>query len=345
MRRRNLPALLLAVAIPVVVAIVATPLSSGLEAENVCVTEIGGVVEGFPGGLATGEDGALWFSEQIDDRIGFYNPDTDESGAVDLPPGTAPHFVTSGPDGNIWFTGLGGFVGTYDLGRREVTLLSEGISRASVPHAIVSGPDGNLYFTQQEEGRLGRVDPDTQEIERFGRGLPPVNRMHGITVDPDGEHLWVALQNADALARFNIARERFDELVPFSEESGPHDVRVGPDGERLYVTLQYASKVGEYDLDSGDVREYETPLPPPGTTDLEIGPKLIDIIPSSKGGAMLISTFAADRLYRFDTESKRITEVTCGITPNSGVLELAVGPDERIWFTEPLGRRLGRVNE
>jgi streptogramin lyase len=315
-------------------------------AKAACVQETQ-PLRGYPGGLATGPDGKLWFSEQLNDRVGSFDPTTGKVTEIQLPKGTLPHYVAAAPDGNIWFSSLPDKMGMVDPKTGKVTILTAGISPASVPHAIAAAPDGSaLYFTEQEGGRLGRIDLRTHKITEISAGLPPVSRPHGIAVDPDQRHLWVALQAAGAIARFDLQTQRFDKLVHFDAESGPHDLHIGPDGHTLYVTLQLASKIGTYDLSTGAVHEYATPLPPPTVTDLEPGAKLVDVIPSARGDhAVWITTFAADRLLRFDTESKQITQVTCGIGAGHGTLEIKLGPDGDLWFTEPLGRRLARLNE
>lgn len=310
-----------------------------------CVTEFSGPTGG-PGGLATGPDGKLWFSEQLDDRVGSFDPATHELNEIAVPEGTQPHFVARGPDGGIWFSGLGNVLGRVDPKTGRAEIFREGITPGSVPHAVAPSPDGkSVYFTEQEGGRLARFDIKTHEIVEFDKGLPPHSRPHGIAVDPDGEHLWVALQAADKIARFDRATGSFDLLVDFPTGSGPHDIRFGPDGHTLFVTLQGASELATYDPETGEKHEYAVPLPPPTVGDLVPAPKLVDVIPSPTDKAVWVTTFMGDRLFRFDTGSRRLTQITCGITPGSGVLEITLGPDGRLWFTEPLGQRLARLRE
>ena len=308
---------------------------------GVCTTEMSYGITGRPGSLALGPDRAWWFTQQVDDQIGRLDPRTGESIEIDVPPGTQPHYVRSGPDGGVWFTGLGETVGRIDPRTRRIELFRRGISDGAQLHVILVGPDGNLWFSEQIGGRLARMDIDTKEVTEFSAGLPKGNRMHGIAVTPDG-NLWVALQGSDRLARFNLQTERFDRFVRFSRGSGPHDIVVAPGG-LIYSSNQGNSTIGEYDLDTGRVREYETSLEPPTTKDLDPGEKLAHLV-VGPDRALWIATFTANRLLRFDLEGKEIEEVGCGISPGSGTLGVAVGPDKRIWFTEPLGRRIGRLD-
>ncbi|MBD0329781.1 MAG: beta-propeller fold lactonase family protein [Thermoleophilia bacterium] len=310
-----------------------------------CVREFG-PLPGLPGGLTAGKDGRLWFSEQLQDRIGSYDPRTRRVREIPVPGGTSPHFMATGPDGTIWFSGLGDRLGRVDPATGEVELIAAGISPGSMPHAVAPAPDGrHVYFTQQEGGSLGRFEVASRRVVELSAALPPVSRPHGLALDPGKRHLWVALQGADRLARFDLARQRFDRFVRFSAGSGPHDVRVGPDGRTLYVTLQQGSRLGEYDPRTGAKREYPAPLPRPSVTDLEPGAKLVDVIASPTERAVWITTFMAGALLRFDVDTKRFAWLRCGITPGSATLEVANGPDGRIWFTEPIGARLARLDE
>jgi hypothetical protein len=74
-----------------------------------------------------------------------------------LPAGEQPNGITAGPDGNLWFTDLGG----NGIGRISpagaVTELAPP-SAFSRPIAIAVGPDGNLWFTETYAGTpIGRL--------------------------------------------------------------------------------------------------------------------------------------------------------------------------------------------
>jgi virginiamycin B lyase len=67
-----------------------------------------------------------------------------------------PYGITSGPDGNLWFTEANG----NKIGR----LTSQGIitefaipTQNSEPYGITSGPDGNLWFTEIKSNKIGSI--------------------------------------------------------------------------------------------------------------------------------------------------------------------------------------------
>jgi streptogramin lyase len=86
----------------------------------------------------------------------------------------------------------------------------------------------------------------------------------------------------------------------------------------------------------GELREF--PLP--------AGPTLIprDPLRITKGpdGNMWFTEPYVDRIGRI-TPSGTLTEFSAGITPGSGVSDIAAGPDGNLWFTEEAGNRIGRI--
>src|SRR5947209_2720039 len=81
------------------------------------------------------------------------------------PPAEAkPHAREVGPAGNVWFTGLGGVIGRFDVTTHAITLFSAGLSPGADPHEIITGPDGNLYFPEESGNRIGKFDMKTFQI-------------------------------------------------------------------------------------------------------------------------------------------------------------------------------------
>ena len=70
-----------------------------------------------------------------------------------LPQHGVPNDITTGPDGNVWFTdGLG------QIGRITPSgTITEFPVPGSGPEGITTGPDGNLWFTEQHASKIGRI--------------------------------------------------------------------------------------------------------------------------------------------------------------------------------------------
>ena len=110
-----------------------------------------------------------------------------------MPAGTdSPNSITSGPDGNLWFTeGPGNAIGRITT--------SGVITEFPLPDTtrvfdITAGPDGNLWFPEFDNNKIGRITP-AGEITEFP--IPTADSgAYGITQGPDGNLWFTEFRNA-----------------------------------------------------------------------------------------------------------------------------------------------------
>ena len=190
-----------------------------------------------PGGIASGPDGNIWFTEFIrnaivrltpagvftfftiptqsanpqgitrgpDNALWFAEQNANKIGRIDTIGNIvefggltgSPSRITLGPDGNMWFTEL------FDSKIGSITvngLVSEfQVTVQSQPSDIVAGPDGNLWFTEFNTEFLSQITPAGVVTDVVkARGGP-----FGIGRAPDGA-LWVALSSGGKLGRFSL---------------------------------------------------------------------------------------------------------------------------------------------
>ncbi len=102
-----------------------------------------------------------------------------------LPTASRPQGITSGSDGNLWFTEAGankvGNIAPAGTGLTEYAFPA-----GSAPTSIVQGPDGNFWFTENGRDKIGVITP-TGTITEYplAAGSGPLS----ITNGPDGK-LW-----------------------------------------------------------------------------------------------------------------------------------------------------------
>ncbi len=150
--------------------------------------------------IATGSDGALWFTNDNVADYSIQRMTTDGTvTSYALPTGTGalmePLDITAGPDGALWFTAVGG--GNLGLGGIGRISTSGVITEYPLPQAlglggpedITAGPDGALWFTIGDGGQyaIGRITT-TGAISTYSfttlTGNP--TELRGITTGPDG---------------------------------------------------------------------------------------------------------------------------------------------------------------
>jgi len=152
----------------------------------------------------------------------------------DLGAGTRPEALVNGPDGNLWFAGIGfdGKEFTDVLGkvtpRGEATEYTINRHPANLGLSdIVSGPDGNLWFTVGGRPRVGKVTVDGQ-ITEFTLPNLQASPM-SMTVGPDG-NLWFTEFQGGSVGRITPSGE----ITEFPLQEAGH-IAAGPDGA-LWVT-------------------------------------------------------------------------------------------------------------
>ena len=251
-------------------------------------------------GITAGPDGNLWFTDLHADFIGRITP----SGHISefhvpndtvLEPwksqgfGQAPDNITTGPDGNLWFTEFatdrvvqilpnGKFGKDYMLPRHPGLPAND--PDASAPDWITTGADGNLWFTESRFGggplvgnRVTRLTPDGVFTEF---PIPTVDsRPHGIAVGTDGR-LWFTEEAANSIGAITTSGQITEFAVP-TAGSFPEQITQGPDGAMWFTEgAGSAPGLGRIDV-TGVVSEFTSPTPPStpqgiGAVGIALGP-------------------------------------------------------------------------
>jgi virginiamycin B lyase len=117
---------------------------------------------------AVGPDGALWFTEQMANKLGRLDPATGAFKEYPLVEGknSGPHGLVADKEGNIWFTAnFGGYIGKLDPRTGKVTQYKMPDESVDDPHTAAFDAHGILWFTAQGGNAVGRLDPRTGKIE------------------------------------------------------------------------------------------------------------------------------------------------------------------------------------
>ena len=275
-----------------------------------------------------------------------------------------PYSITSGPDGNLYFTESDG----DKIGRITPTGKIHEFDLPhpdSEPYGITLGPDGNLWFTERFGNRIGRMTtshefteyvvptPDAQpwditalpdgtfwfteeNVDQLGvldqQGviteypLTPGVFPTSIATGPDG-NVWFTEEIGNAIGRLNPADPSKIKLftVP-TEQSLPWDISPGPDG-KLWFTELAGRNIGRITT-RGHIREF----PVPG----ELG--IAGITAASDG-----------RMWFTENDTSKVGSITLRghvrkiYDTGSYPFGISGGPDGNVWFCVGLGNAIGRV--
>ena len=231
--------------------------------------------------------------------------------------------ITSGPDGNLWFTETDG----NNIGRiTTVGAITEFLIPTvnSQPGGITSNPDGNLWFTE-ENGKIGQITT-TGAITEFP--IPTVGSdPFGITSGPDG-NLWFTERAGNNIGRITSGGIITEFTLP-TAGSGPYAITSGPDGN-LWFTEQNGNNIGRITI-GGIITEFPIPTAGSDPSGITSGPD----------GNLWFTEGNRNKIGRI-TSGGIITEFPIP-TAGSGPVGITVGPDGNLWFTEASGNNIGRI--
>jgi virginiamycin B lyase len=197
-----------------------------------------------PGGITTGPDDALWFTDPGLNNIGRMTTAGVVSAYYPLPtPNSRPEAIVKGPDDALWFTEIAG----NNIGR----ITTAGViteypvpTPVSYPAGITAGPDGALWFTEasQRVNKIGRITTAGLITEYQ---VPSINgetpEPYGITAGPDGA-LWFADQYSGKIGRITTAGA----VTQYGENNGALEIAAGPDGALWFTENVYGPPFIEF---------------------------------------------------------------------------------------------------
>jgi streptogramin lyase len=246
-----------------------------------------------------------------------------------LTPGVQLWGITSGPDGNTWFTEENNnAVGRVTPGA-VITEFTAGFPTGS-PRGMVTGPDGNLWVAQA--GGDGGIAQVTKAGDVVEFPVPTAGDPNDIAVGPDG-NLWYVDPVANVIGRITPEGSITEFTDGLSDGAEPTSIVKGSDN-RLWFTEQATGKIGAI-TSAGVITEYSSNLSGSDEpADIAAGPdgKLWFTLTADPGGIGRIST------------TGDVMKFSAGMTMNSKPLGIAAGPDGALWFAESAAPgRIGRI--
>lgn len=205
------------------------------------------------------DDGTVWFSEQATNKLGKWDPKTQEiteyqdkivPGEEGLRKGGSKHTVRVGADLTVWASGTP--FSSFDPQTKRFT------EYPVVPntYGIDIDKDQNVWFDGFTlDGKLFKVDAKTHKIS--GYQPPTAGLPRRIQAAPDGM-IWFAEHHAGKIARFDPKTETFKEYTLPGPEATPYALGIDKDNY-VWYSSEYMDVVGRLDPKTGQVIEYPFP--------------------------------------------------------------------------------------
>jgi streptogramin lyase len=320
------------------------------------------------GQITAGPDGNLWFinpQNELESQVGKI---TTKGVITFYTLGDLPLGITSGPDGNLWLTELTHVAKVTTAGvETEYALKNGGYT------GIVTGPDGNIWFSETTPG-FGMVVPSTGVVTEYASLFPSFEFAPSIVSGPDG-NLWFTGSFGDNIGRMTTAASVTGNFALTTGAVSGFDT-AGPDGN-LWFTMSYpANGVGKM-TPEGVVTTYPLLTADAQPTGITAGPdgnlwfletnvdKIAKITPSGEiteyeanGYAWFGIITGPDGnlwfpyIYARSCACSAIGRITTSgtisvfptTTPSSTPMDVAVGSDGNIWFTENALSKIGKMS-
>jgi virginiamycin B lyase len=173
----------------------------------------------YPHTLRIDRKGMVWFTIQVSNQFGRYNPKTQAMTVIELPTDMArkderspvPYGVDVSPiDGSIWYTKLW----ANKIGRLDPKTLTvkEWVPPVIGPRRARFDATGGLWIPGFGDGKIARLDTKTMKYDIYT--IPTladdeVEAPYALAVDPKTQDVWITANMSDRMFRFEPKTKRF----------------------------------------------------------------------------------------------------------------------------------------
>lgn len=280
-----------------------------------------------------------------------------------------PDGITTGPDGNLWYT-------TWE-GEKFGTVTPTGIvHETTLPkyHSardIIAGTEGNLWFDEPNPSAIDKLTPSGKITEY---PVPWHGVLWHLTQGPEGD-LWFTRSENGTIGKMTPTGEITEYTLsppPGDPHAEPDAIAAGPDGN-IWITDWGNNKYAAIwrVTPSGTMTKFTIPNPA-GASSITAGPdgnmwfteeglnKIGKITPvgtiteyplPSGSNPMQIVAGADHELWFTDYGSDKIGKMTTGGTKveyslpsGSDPYGIAAGPDGKVWYTTYSTSKIGTLN-
>lgn len=224
-----------------------------------------------PHSMALGHDGKYYVTNTATNSIGVFNPMTNEwEPSHKIAGARYPHTIRVDAKGIAWFTNSASDnVGRLDPVTGESTIIHLpsarplGGSRGTWTYGIDINPiDGSVWYSRLFADKIGRIDPDTLEVQQYDSPMHGPRRMQ---FDKAGT-LWVAGFAEGELARITPKEGGFDAMVyrmpEFAEgfRPAPYALGVHPETQEIWINGTVTDHMYRFIPSEERFVAYPTPL-------------------------------------------------------------------------------------
>lgn len=185
----------------------------------------------LPGDVYVRADGVVWYAALAADRLVRFDPGSGDLREVETPATPFGPLMFDETPWGVYLTAT--YADTFAAFDPETGELTVGKGRVVSPVGLAD--DGtSLWIAEMGGSSIARVDPTTNEVQRFPTSPPhnfPISGPAGILVAGDGS-VWFAEHFADRIARLDPETRTLHEYeIPSGPYANAQHVAEAPDGK------------------------------------------------------------------------------------------------------------------
>ena len=207
----------------------------------------------YPHTLRFDQRGRIWYTMAISNHVGLLDPATGEQKTIRLPTTSFRQALAlrAIPIG-LWLSRF------FDLSSLATGEGGGTTTRMPVPYGIDVAPNGDVWFSQLNEHRIGRIDPDSLEVEMVET---PFSAPRRLRFDSRGR-LWIPGFSSSLVSRFDPETRSFESYPIPIEPSGtetPYALNIQPGTDDVWICGTNSDSLIRFDPEGETFTVY--PLP------------------------------------------------------------------------------------
>ncbi len=214
---------------------------------------------GSPGAMTIDKNDRLWFVEQIGNKIGVFDPSTEQFTEYDIPtPQSNPYDIAMDSEGNVWFAEWNaGKIGKLDFKLKKVVeydLKKEGGS--SRPASIAVDGEDNIWIGDIAMNAIGMFNPKTNVF----KGFPIVTALSqpGKIIIDGSKNIWFTEVHSHKIAMLIPSTGVISEADVPGYNSVPQSIIIDKRGRVWYID-NMRNRIGYFDAHAVSFNEFEIP--------------------------------------------------------------------------------------
>lgn len=261
-----------------------------------------------------------------------------------LPHGTDPIAIVSGPNHAFWFTEYGsGRIGEFfqlNGTSRNFTVSQLGAYRPT-PAALALDAQGHVWFTDENQSIIWMCNPSNQSFTPHPTKTPRATPLF-ILIDAQG-NVWFSENLANNLGVLLAPSYTVMNEYPLpTSNSGPAGLALQPGSSNIWLTEdgQNGNKIARFDVSTHTFQEYT----PSVSLNFPVG------IVFDKSGNIWVTEHYGSSIVEFTPTNQTYRKFPTSLPPTSSgytysaPATIAIDGQGRLWFEEHLANRVGRLD-